>query len=88
MISFVILNYNSFDLTKECIKKIRDNKTKYEVKIIVVDNNTLKDNEKKELSKLADKLITNKENIGFAKGNNIGITYAKQNYNPSLVCAL
>lgn len=88
MISFVILNYNSFELTKECIKKIKKIKTKKSISIIVVDNNTLDKNEIKELKEQADKVIVNNENIGFAKANNIGINYAKNKYNSDFICVL
>ena len=88
MISFVILNYNSFELTKECIKKIKKIKTNRSISIIVVDNNTLEKQEYNTLTKSADKIIVNNENLGFAKANNIGINYAKDKYNPDFICVL
>lgn len=33
-------------------------------------------------------LIRNTENLGFAKGNNVGIEYAKRNYKPQFIVVL
>ncbi len=88
MFAFVILNYNSYDLTLNCIEKIRKLKEGNKAKIIVVDNATLTTIESNNLKKQCDKLIVNKKNLGFAKGNNIGITYAKENYKSNFICVL
>ena len=72
----IILNWNRLNDTIECIESI--NKLRYEnYEIIVVDNGS------KEISPdiIKDKyrdiiLIKNKENLGFAEGNNVGIRFA------------
>ena len=51
MISFIILNYKSFDDTIECIHSIQKIKTNKKISIIVVDNNSLDSVQKKELKK-------------------------------------
>ncbi len=88
MFGFVILNYNSFELTVECIDYIKRLKTKRKINIVVVDNNTLKESEVKLLKKISDKVIVNQKNLGFAKGNNKGIEYLKKNANCDFICCL
>lgn len=80
---FVILHYQTINETIECVESIIKN-VEYDNKhIIVVDNNSpnksgiyLKDyfNNNKNI-----KIIINNENLGFAKGNNVGYKYAKDN---------
>lgn len=73
----ILVNYNSFIHTKECIQSIK--KSTYEnIEIIVVDNDS-----EENCQELGDEisdvvLIRNKENLGFAAANNIGIDYALQ----------
>ena len=77
-ISLIILAYNGIDLTLDvldCISKL-DIKG-LDVETIVVDNAS-KDNTVKRLTgykfpNMDFKLIVNKENLGFAEGNNVGI---------------
>ena len=85
-LSIIILNYNTKELTLACLKSIKKfpyNNGLFEV--IVVDNNS-QDGSWEEFKAIKNKiqnknlklkLIRNKENYGFAKGNNIGIKKAK-----------
>lgn len=81
-ISIILLNYNGFNDTKECINSIitnQENNKQFIYDIIVVDNNS-SDNSVIELKKMnCIKLIESKHNGGFAYGNNIGIKYALDN---------
>lgn len=80
---FVVLHYQTIDETTECINSIINN-IEYDNKhIIIVDNASpnksglyLKDyyENNKEVS-----VIINEENLGFARGNNVGYAYAKKN---------
>ena len=88
MFAFVILNYNSFSLTVDCIHAIRKLSEKIEKKVVVVDNHTLMSEEEKHLRSLCDALLVNEENLGFAKGNNIGVRYAYETYQVDFVCIL
>lgn len=73
----ILVNYNGYNDTIECIKSIKENNEI--VKIIVVDNNST-DNSVAKLKKIENiTLIESKENLGFAKGNNLGIKYAIDN---------
>lgn len=73
----ILVNYNSLIHTKECIRSIK--KSTYEnIEIIVVDNDS-EENCQELSDEISDVvLIRNKENLGFAAANNIGIDYALQ----------
>ncbi len=81
VIAVIILNWNGFWDTIECLRSLAS--VKYEnLRIIVVDNGS--DNEdylrfQDEFPKI--NLVLSKENLGFTGGNNLGIEYAIK-YNP------
>lgn len=73
MVSIVILSYNTQDLLKKCITSVISHLHASKYEIIVVDNASADDSVdmvKKDFEKV--KLIQNKKNLGFTKGNNIG----------------
>ena len=73
----IILNYNGWKDTRECLKSLEVlNYNNFEV--IVVDNGS---KEKLKCESLNFKIVQffNKENLGFSRGNNIGIKYALEN---------
>jgi GT2 family glycosyltransferase len=80
MISIVVLNWNGKEITEECLNSIKKQTFK-DYEIILVDNNST-DGSSEYLKKRFPKinLIQNKENYGYAKGNNIGIKKAKGDY--------
>ena len=88
MISFIILNYKSFDDTIECIHSIQKIKTNKKISIIVVDNNSLDSVQEKEIKKYTKDLVLLTENVGFAKGNNAGCEYAIKKYQPDFLCVI
>ena len=76
--SIIILTYNNFLYTKDCIESIRKYTDKNTYEIIVVDNNS-SDETIKWLKKQKDlKVKYNQENVGFPKGVNIGVKLAKK----------
>ena len=79
-IATIILEYNNPKMTLETIRSVKKAKipTGFQNQIVVVDNSQVPDGSlKKQLKKFNQiKLITNQQNTGFAKGNNIGIEYA------------
>lgn len=78
MISAIILNYKTNLLTKACCESLLKHK---EITEIIIVNNGAKD---KELELLADSKITilnTNSNLGYAKGNNQGVLYAKNDSN-------
>ena len=79
--SFVILHYISITDTIECIESILKNINYLKYYIIVVDNgsknnsgNILKEKYKNNSNV---KVILNENNLGFARGNNVGYKLAK-----------
>jgi len=82
-ISVIIVNYNVKDLLLQCINSILASKN-LDVEIIVVDNNSFDGSLELISSKFRDfaniKTIANKENVGFAKANNIGVKSATGDY--------
>ncbi len=78
MISIIILNYNTFDLTCQCIESIYEYTKNVDFEIIVVDNASTVDEPDKFLELFPKiKLVKNTENRGFAGGCNDGIKVAK-----------
>ena len=68
----VLVNYNGWENTKECLKSLE--KVEYSnFETIVIDNNS---DEKIELSEFKVKQIFNDKNLGFAGGCNVGIKEA------------
>lgn len=80
-LSIVIVNYNGKKFLKECFESIQQafKKTSYE--IIVVDNNSADGSSDWIKNNYPDiVLIQSKENLGFGKGNNLGVSHAKGKY--------
>ncbi|MDM1042798.1 MULTISPECIES: glycosyltransferase family 2 protein [Empedobacter] len=76
-VSIIIVNYNTKQMTSECIDSIikHSHDTKYE--IILVDNGSL-DGSKEYFSQLEEiTYIYSEENLGFGRANNLGADSAK-----------
>lgn len=76
-LSIVTINYNTKDLTLNCIKSVIKYTKGIKYEIIVVDNAS---SEEFSLEGLPAKLIKSKKNLGFTGGNNLGIRAAKGRY--------
>ena len=78
---FVILHYLVDEATERCISSIRSSCKAYNYAIVVVDNNSSNGSYELLLSKYEKDddivFIHNEENMGFARGNNIGYEYRK-----------
>jgi GT2 family glycosyltransferase len=75
MISVIIVNYNTLELTAQCVSSILENVKSVQYEIIVVDNASKMDNPQLLKERFPSiKLVCNETNLGFAKGNNIGIS--------------
>lgn len=76
-VSIVIVNFNTADITCECIESVVKHTKGVDYEIIVIDNNSRDDSLKKlkkyENTKLNFKLIANKKNYGFGYANNQGV---------------
>lgn len=91
-LSVVILNYNVRFFLEQCVASVQEALSNIDSEIIVVDNHSSDDSCEMIKSRFPNvKLIENKENLGFPKGNNIGVAQAKGNYicilNPDTVVA-
>ena len=80
--AFVVLHYGDATVTMEAIESIRSlDRDGRNVSVIVVDNaspNGTGEQVKKQIDFLPDfYYIHNEENLGFARGNNVGFKYAK-----------
>jgi|WetSurMetagenome_2_1015567.scaffolds.fasta_scaffold263907_1 GT2 family glycosyltransferase len=84
LLSIVILNYNTTQLTKKCLQSICNNLNSKEYEIIVVDNGSFSENLnvlKTELLSFKNvKLILSNINKGFGGGNMLGFKYAKGDF--------
>lgn len=79
--SFVVINYNSFDYTRNCLKSIEQFCRQHPYEIIVIDNASADDSASKLASQFTDVIfIKNKENYGFARACNQGIDRASGEY--------
>jgi GT2 family glycosyltransferase len=76
MIGIVILSFNNFDDTYECIKSILSAKTNINYEICLVENSPT-DSYLNQLKVIFPNLkyIKSVDNKGYAHGNNLGITY-------------
>jgi len=81
-VSIIILNYNTKDLLSSCLTALeKSEKGPYTFETIVCDNGST-DGSDKEIRKKFPwvKLIQNGNNVGFAAGNNPGISVSKGRY--------
>ncbi len=91
MVAFVILHYLAYEMTKECVTTLLDTFKTDDIKIFVVDNASSNGSgtKLKDIFSSQEKvhIILNQENLGFAKGNNIGYEYAKK-FNPDFIIVM
>jgi GT2 family glycosyltransferase len=77
MLSIVIVNYNTFEMTCQCIESILQCTNGIHYEIILVDNASTECEAELFKNKFPSvQLVKNPKNNGFAKGNNLGIQYA------------
>jgi len=91
-LSVIILNYNVRYFLEQCVLSVQKALENIDGEIIVVDNASSDDSCAMMQTRFpAIQLIQNKENLGFSKGNNIGVAAAKGDYlcilNPDTVVA-
>ncbi len=78
LVSIVIINFNTFQLTCDCIKSVFNHVDGNSYEIILVDNASTECDADQFLSVFPGiKLIKSPINLGFAKGNNLGIQHSK-----------
>ncbi|WP_035797075.1 glycosyltransferase family 2 protein [Butyrivibrio sp. MB2005] len=77
LVCIILVNYNGFEDTVECVKSLK--KITYpNVKIVVVDNGSTEKATSSQYLFLKSNcyFINSKDNLGFSGGNNLGIKYA------------
>jgi GT2 family glycosyltransferase len=80
-VSIIIVNYNTFSLTCACIASVVEHTCFVDYEILVVDNASNEKNPNEFLVHFPTvRLIKSPENLGFAKGNNLGIAIARGRY--------
>lgn len=91
-LSVIILNYNVRYFLEQCVLSVQNALATIDGEIIVIDNNSSDDSCAMMKQRFPNvKLIQNNENLGFPKGNNIGVAQAQGEYicilNPDTVVA-
>ncbi|MFE3870264.1 glycosyltransferase family 2 protein [Flavobacterium sp. ZS1P70] len=91
-LSVIILNYNVRYFLEQCVLSVQNALESIDGEIIVIDNNSQDDSCDMMRQRFPNvRLIRNKENLGFPKGNNIGVAHAQGEYvcilNPDTVVA-
>ena len=88
--AFLLLHYKNADVTMECINSIMKVEKDEKYDIVVVDNASKNGSiEQLKLEYQDEKnihFIQNEENLGYARGNNIGFAYAKNVLHIYLPC--
>ena len=88
-VAIVVLHYESLDDTKECLDSLKKYFDKNDIRVIVVDNGSVNgklskiESQYKEIKQI--EFIYSNENLGFAKGNNLGYKFAKKKYKPRVI---
>lgn len=79
-VSIIIINYNTRELTQNCINSIFEKSKNISFEVILVDNAST-DGSKPIFEKDPRiRYIYSNDNLGFGKGNNLGFKYAKGKY--------
>jgi GT2 family glycosyltransferase len=91
-LSVIILNYNVRYFLEQCVLSVQNALETIDSEIIVIDNNSPDNSCAMMKQRFPNvKLIQNNENLGFPKGNNIGVAQAQGEYicilNPDTVVA-
>ena len=80
-LSVIILNYNVRYFLELCVLSVQKAILNLDAEIIVIDNNSTDDSCAMMTQRFPEiKLIQNKENLGFPKGNNIAVKEATGKY--------
>ncbi|MCA1041614.1 glycosyltransferase [Bacillus infantis] len=91
-IVFSILHYQALEMTEKCVESILKIKKEQKISIVIVDNaspnNTGDQLEKIYSNKKDIYVIRNTSNEGFARGNNIGYRFAKEQLHADVIAVM
>lgn len=90
-ISFVILNYKTYGESIACAESILSTQTWEDLAIVIVDNGSKNESVEKLKEHFVDEprvhIVVSEDNLGFAKGNNLGISYARTHFDADFIVA-
>ena len=90
-ISFVILNYKTWQEAAACAASVFATQTYGDIQVVIVDNGSGNESVRELRARFADEprvhLVTSEKNLGFARGNNLGIDYAREHFAPDFIVA-
>lgn len=90
-ISFVILNYKTYQEAIACAESILTTQTWENIRIIIVDNGSGNESLERLKAHFAEEekvhIIELEKNLGFACGNNAGIRYAREHFQSDFIVA-
>ena len=90
-ICFVILNYKAYEEALACAESVLATQTWEDMKIVIVDNGSQNGSVEQLREHFDDEprvhVIAADENLGFAKGNNLGIRYAREQFDSDFIVA-
>lgn len=90
-ICFVILNYKAYEEALACAESVLATQTWENMKIVIVDNGSQNGSVEQLREHFDDEprvhVIAADENLGFAKGNNLGIRYAREQFDSDFIVA-
>src|SRR5881394_952897 len=79
--SVVMVNWNTRELALQCIYSLKKSLANFPIEIIVVDNDSTDGSADAVAEQHPDVcLVRSPENVGFARGNNLGFQYARGEY--------
>lgn len=87
-LSIIIISFNTKEITKKCLETVFTSleNADFQTEVIVIDNNStdgsveMLENFQSPISNLQFHFIKSKDNLGFAKGNNVAVKEAKGKY--------
>ena len=81
LVSIISVNYNAPEVTIDFLKSILKNKGTHPLEVILVDNGSVQNHERKFKQVYPDLIyLRSDKNLGFAGGNNLGIQKAKGDF--------
>ena len=86
MVSIIIVNFNTKDLTLACLTSIYKFSPKEEFEVIVIDNGSSDGSLEKLRENRNITLIEADKNLCFAKGNNLGIKFDLDSFSVARSC--
>lgn len=89
---FVVLHYMAEEMTIQSVDKLLDTFKEEKIRIVIVDNgssNGSGNRLEQRYENVTDvDVILAKENVGFAKGNNIGYQYIEEKFKPDFIIVM